>query len=134
MDFSQYISTPEKTWASEPLTTTVKLTRGRLVSGWLFFPSGPAGLLHFIAKVGVHQIIPFNTGQSFHLDDCVIPISIGIDLLEPPYIVECITWNLSTSYPHALTVCFALDPLVKKKYNLDQMAKAFSGTEGYQKS
>ncbi|MBW2091443.1 MAG: hypothetical protein JRI34_04870 [Deltaproteobacteria bacterium] len=134
MDFSQYITTPKNTAAIDPLITTIKLTRGRLISGWLYFPTGPAGLLHFVARVGVHQIIPFNAGQSFHLDDCVVPISIGIDLLEPPYIVECHTWNLSTTYDHALTVCFALNPLVKKKYDLDQMTKAFSGTEGYQKS
>jgi len=103
------------------------------MSGFVFFPSGPAGKLHFIARIGVHQIIPFNTGQSLRLNDCVVPISLGIDLLEPPYIVDCVTWNTSTLYDHALTVCFSLEPKGKKKYDLETLVNEFAATEGYHK-
>ncbi len=133
MDFVQYISTPVGKDVSNPLTTTLKLTRGRLTSGFLFFPSGPAGTLHFLAKIGTHQIIPFNTGQNLRLDDCVVPFTLGIDLLEPPFQVECITWNDSTQYPHVLTVCFSLEPKLKKKYDLKTLINQFSGTKGYHK-
>lgn len=118
MDFLKYISTDKKYSESDPLITHLKLTRGRLTGGFLFFPSGPAGVLHFIARIGVHQILPFNTGQNYSLDDCVIHFSLGIDLDEPPYYVDCVTWNDSTSYPHALTVCFFLDSRGEEKYNL----------------
>ena len=57
----------------------------------------------------------------------------GIDLLEPPYMVECITWNDSTEYAHALTVSFSLDPKGKKKYDLKTLINEFAGTEGYAK-
>ena len=133
MDFMQYISTPKNTAESDPLVTQIKLTRGRLTGGFVFFPSGPAGTLHFFARVGVHQIIPFNTGQNLRLDDCVIPVSMGIDLLEPPYMVDCVTWNDSTEHAHALTVCFSLDPKGKKKYDLKTLINEFAGTEGYAK-
>lgn len=118
MDFLKYISTDKKYSESDPLITRLKLTRGRLAGGFLFFPSGPAGELHFLARIGVHQILPFNTGQNYNLDDCVIPLSLGIDLDEPPYYVDCVTWNDSGSLPHALTVCFFLDSRGEEKYNL----------------
>ncbi|GAI60127.1 unnamed protein product, partial [marine sediment metagenome] len=52
----------------------------------------------------------------------------GVDLLEPPYQIECITWNDSTLYPHALTVCFSLVPKLKKKYDLKTLINDFAGT------
>ena len=118
MDFIQYISTPVGKTEADPLITTIKLSRGRLVGGFVYFPSGPAGTLHFLARIGIHQIFPFNTGQNLRLDDCVVPLSFGIDLLEPPYEVDLVTWNDSTQYAHVLTVCFSLDPRREKKYDL----------------
>jgi len=110
MDFIQYISTPKDTPESAPKKTRLKLTAGRLTGGWVFFPSGPAGKLHFQARVNIHQIIPFNPDESINLDDCVVPFHLNIDLETPPYVIDCITWNESTQYDHALTVCFFLDP------------------------
>ena len=133
MDFVKYISTAVGKDVSNPLTTTLKLTRGRLTGGFLFFPSGPAGVLHFYARIGIHQILPFNTGENFRLDDCVIPFTLGIDLIEPPFQVECITWNDSTLYPHVLTVCFSLEPKAKNKYDLKTLINDFDGTNGYHK-
>ena len=103
------------------------------MGGFLFFPSGPAGTLHFIARIGVHQILPFNTGENYRLDDCIIPFDLGIDLLEPPYLIDFITWNDSILYPHALTVCFFLKPKEKKWYSLKEPKNEFSGTNGYSK-
>lgn len=134
MDFLAYISTPKNTPESSPLVTELRLTRGRLTGGFLYFPSGPAGTLHFYARIGVHQILPFNTGQNFLLDDCVVPFTLGIDLVEPPFSVDCITWNDSTLYAHALTVCFSLYPKGKKNHNLKSLVNEFAGTNGYQKS
>lgn len=106
MDFIKYISTPAGQSESEPLVTTLKLTRGRLVGGNVYFPYGPAGTLHFLAKIGIHQILPFNSGESLRMDDCVFPFKLGIDLSEPPYVIDLITWNDSTENDHALTVSF----------------------------
>ena len=133
MDFLFYISTPTENKESNPKVSPLRLTKGRLTGGFLYFPSGPAGTLHFIARVGLHQILPFNPGENYRLNDCVIPFSLGVGLLEPPFIVDCITWNDSTDYPHALTVCFFLAPSGKKKFSLDRLKNAFSGTEGYSK-
>lgn len=134
MDFLKYINTPKNTPVNDPVITTIKLTRGRLTGGFLFFPSGPAGTLHFLARMGVHQVLPFNTGENFRLDDCVIQFSLGIDIVESPYFVDCVTWNDSTLYDHVLSVCFSLEPRGKKKRDLETLISEFAGTKGYHKS
>jgi hypothetical protein len=125
MDILQYISTPANTTEASPLVTKIKLTRGRLTGGSLYFPSGPAGKLHFLARVGVHQIIPFNTGQNVRLDDAVLPLSLGIDLLEPPYELDCETWNDSTLYAHVLTLVLHLEPMLDKENDLKSLINKF---------
>jgi hypothetical protein len=125
MDIVQYISTPKNTTETDPLVTTIKLTKGRLTGGSLYFPSGPAGKLHFLARIGVHQILPFNTGQNFRLDDCVIPLCLGFDLVEPPYDLDCETWNDSTLYAHALTVALHLEPMLDQDHDIKTLINKF---------
>ena len=133
MDFVKYIDTVIGRDAADPLTTTIKLTRGRLTGGFLFFPSGPAGKLHFLARIGVHQLIPFNSGESYHMDDCMIPFHIGIDLLTPPYEIDCVTWNMSTEYDHALTVGFFLTPKSRRNKEISALHALETLCEGYHK-
>lgn len=125
MDIVQYINTLKNTTEDNALVTTIKLTRGRLTGGLIYFPSGPAGKLHFLARIGVHQIIPFNTGQNLRLDDCVTPLSIGIDLLEPPYELDCLTWNDSTLYDHALTLVLYLQPITAEHNDIKTLFDKF---------
>lgn len=131
MDITQYISTPKNTPSSDPLRTDIKLTKGRLIGGALYFPSGPAGKLHFIALVGIAQVIPFNTGQNIALDDCVIPLSLGFDLNEEPYILTCNTWNESTLYDHALTLVLHLDPDKVETPDLQTIVERFWALRPY---
>ncbi len=125
MDILQYISTPKNTLEADPLLTTIRLTLGRLTGGSLFFPSGPAGKLHFRALIGVHQIIPFNTGQNLRVDDCIVPLSLGFDLVEPPYEIVCETWNDSTLYDHALTLLLYLEPMLDKDHDIKTLINKF---------
>ena len=134
MDFSAHISTPKNTTVAAPKISTIHLTRGRLTGGFLFFPPGPAGTLHLIAQISNHQVLPFTPGEDYHLDDCVIPFSLGIDLLEPPFLINCYTWNESTQWPHLLNICFFVSPSKKKRFNLNKVTNLFAATDGYQKS
>ena len=118
MDFAKYISTPKETTETSPLVTRLKLTKGRLTGGLLYFPYGPAGTLHFTARISNHQILPFNPGENFRLNDCVLPVSLGIDLTEPPYEIDLVTWNDSTEYSHSMTIVFYLDPKPQNTYDL----------------
>ena len=121
MDFAKYISTPKETTETSPLVTRLKLTKGRLQGGLLYFPTGPDGKLHFQARIGIHQILPFNHGENFRLNDCVLPVSLGIDLNDPPFEIDLVTWNDSTLYDHAMTVVFYLDPKPRNTYDLTDL-------------
>ena len=133
MDFSKYISTPKDTTEANPLVTSLKLTKGRLTGGFLYFPKGPAGTLHFLARIGIHQILPFNTGENYRLNDAVINFFLCIDLDDPPYTLDLVTWNDSTQYSHALTIGFSLDPHVKQQYDVSKLKNLETGEKGEQK-
>jgi len=133
VDFIRYISTPLGTAEADPTITTIKLTRGRLSGGFVFFPSGPAGNLHFQARIGAHQLIPFNKAESYHMDDCMVPLHLDIDLLTPPYIIDCLTWNTSILYDHAMTVGFYLTPKSRRNNTISGMAALETLCEGYHK-
>ena len=133
MDFVKYISTPLGTAEANKQITTLKLTRGRLTGGFVFFPSGPGGVLHLQAKIGVHQLIPFNAGESYHMNDCMIPIHLGIDLMLPPYEIQIITWNTSILYDHALTVGLFLTPMSRRNKEINALQALETLCEGYHK-
>jgi len=133
MDFIKYISTPKNTDADSPLITPLKLTKGRLTGGFLYFPSGPAGTLHFLARVGIHQIIPFNVGDTYRLDDVVVPLHFNLCLSSEPFLIECVTWNTSTLFDHVLTIGFFLQPKSKKNKDIDTMAQIQQLCAGYHK-
>lgn len=131
MDIVRYINTPKNTTESNPVLTPIKLTKGRLTGASLYFPSGPAGTLHFIARIGIHQIVPFNTGQNLRLDDCVLPLSLGFELVEPPYELVCQTWNDSTLYDHALTLVLYLNPKIEDRLDVRSLIDKFWEMRSY---
>jgi len=131
MDYIAYISTPFANKKANPLITSLRLSKGRLCGGFLYFPRGPSGYLHFIARIGVHQIVPYNIDQSYRLNGCVVPLHIDIDFFEPPYIIDCVTWNDSASIDHALTVCFFLDPYAKPRTPKGILKSLYDATLGF---
>jgi len=111
MDYLRHITTEHSTYTeAAPKQTVMLITKGRIVGGWLFFPSGPAGTLHVVVRRGIHQVFPVDPGNSYALDDCVIPLFGGVEITQPPLQLEIITWNTSTTYNHTLTLCLFLDP------------------------
>jgi len=109
MDYLKYIETAAGVTAAAPQVTPVVVTKGRITGGWIHFPSGPAGKLHLIARIGGHQILPINAGESYRLDNAVVPFDLSNEILDRPCTVDLITWNESTSYTHALTVCLFIE-------------------------
>jgi hypothetical protein len=55
----------------------------------------------------------------------VLPLSLGIDLLEPPFEIICETWNDSTLYDHALTINLHLDPIMDKDRDIKTLINKF---------
>ena len=133
MDYVVYISTPANTLETAPLKTRLYLSKGRLTGGFLYFPRGPSGYLHFVVKVGTHQIAPYNIDQSYRLNGCVVPLYLNIDFFEPPFLIDCITWNDSATLPHVLTAGFFLDPWQKRRTPKSIVGSLFNAATGYLK-
>ena len=131
MDYVVYISTPAATTKDAPLITKVTLSKGRLAGGFLYFPRGPSGYLHFVAKVGTHQIIPYNIDQDYRLNGCVVPLYLNIDFFEPPFLIDLITWNDSAQIDHAMTACFFLDPWQKRRTPKSLVSSLINAAGGY---
>jgi len=131
MDYIVYISTPITATEADPQITTLRLTKGRLCGGFLYFPRGPSGYLHFIARIGVHQILPYNIDQSYRLNGCVVPLHLDIDFFSPPYSIDLVTWNDSTEYAHVMTAGFFLDPWKKPRGKRGLVNTVINAVTGY---
>lgn len=111
MDYIAHIITEHSTYTrANPKRTVLKMSRGRVSGGWIYFPSGPAGTLHLLLLRASHQIAPVDREQSYALDDVIAPLSPAYDLDQPPYQLTAVTWNTSTEHNHALTISLTLDP------------------------
>jgi hypothetical protein len=55
----------------------------------------------------------------------VFPLSLGVELLQPPFEINCETWNDSTLYDHALTVILHIDPALDKDIDIKTLIKRF---------
>jgi len=133
MDYVLYIDTPAGTDEASPKKTTLKLSRGRLTGGFLYFPRGPSGYLHFEAYVATWKILPFNKDETYRLNGCVVPIYLNIDFFEPPFLIDCFTWNDSKVYDHVLTVGFFLDPYAKPRKGKGIVGSMINAVTGYKK-
>jgi len=131
VDYVCHISTPKNTTESTPLITTLTLSRGRLTGGFLYFPRGPSGYLHFTAQVGIHQILPYNIDQSYRLNGCVVPLHLDIDFFAPPFSIDLVTWNDSATYAHVMTVGIFLDPYAKPRRGKSIINSAVNAVSGY---
>ena len=124
MDYAVYITTAHSTYTeASPKVTTIKLTKGLITGGFIYFPSGPAANLHLKVRRGIHQVIPANPGQNLALDDCVVPLFPNIEIDEPPFNLDFLTWNDSTTYDHALTICLFLDDMAELGKNRSWLSK-----------
>ena len=126
MDFTKYISTAHSTYTeSSPLITTLKITKGRIVGGWIRFPSGSAGTLHIKVMRGVHQVFPSTPGENYNGDLVRYPLYGNHDVFEPPTSLQIHTWNDSTTYDHALIFCAFVDVFKDPREHKDFFARLF---------
>ena len=105
------INTEHSTYSkATPKRTVIKMSRGRITAGWVYFPSGPAGLLSLVLLRASYQVAPVDPQQAYRLDDAIATLTPGFDLHQPPYQLTALTWNDSTTYDHTLTISLTLDP------------------------
>ena len=98
------------TSASSPKVERVKLEYGILHLIEISFPAGCAGLVHLQIFDNGHQLFPTNPGGSFNTDDYTIRFNDHYPLLNPPYTLRLVGWNLDDTYDHTLEIRLGILP------------------------
>jgi hypothetical protein len=101
---------PANTAKASPKEDDVKLTHGVIHRVEIGFPSGCRGLAHVQIRHGLHQVWPTNPDGDFRADRYTIPINDYYQLLEEPYILTLVGWNLDDTYDHTLEMRFGILP------------------------
>jgi len=108
-DFSFTI--PANTTKKAPHEQEVYLPPGVIHRIEVGFPTGCAGLAHFIIRHGLNQLWPTNANGSFNFDGYTIVINEFYVIKTEPFILTLVGWNLDDSFPHTLEIRFGVLPL-----------------------
>jgi len=104
MIYTKYISTPIITYATNPLQTVLKVTRGLIYKIEIDFPPGPSGLLKVQIFDGGHQVWPSTPGEFFISDNYCISYDDILLKLVAPFQYDIYTWNSDDTYSHGVDI------------------------------
>lgn len=102
---------PPATSILSPAEMRVQLTRGTIKRIRVFFPPGPASLVHVVVRHNLHQLIPANYDATLNYDDILVDTSASYDLIDPPYELRLLGWSPEAIYEHKISISFDLEPL-----------------------
>lgn len=102
---------PAGTTADSPVEALATLTRGKINRIHVFFPPGPATLVHVVARHNLHQLVPANYDGTLNYDDTTIISEMEYDLVDAPYQIRMIGWSPTAVYSHTITFSFNLIPI-----------------------
>lgn len=108
---------PAGTSPLQPYEQRVLLSRGRITQIRVFFPPGPATLVHVVVRHNLHQLIPANYDGTLNYDDIIVPVEMAYDLVDPPYEVRLIGWSPEAVYDHRITFAFDLQPITGENWD-----------------
>ena len=111
MLFDYDLIVPAATIATSPVETLATLTRGKLKRIRVFFPPGPATLVHVVCRHNLHQLVPANFDGTLNYDDISVITELDYDLVDVPYQVKMVGWSPSAVYQHTITFAFDLEPI-----------------------
>jgi hypothetical protein len=102
---------PAGTLANAPVEALATLTRGKLKRIRVFFPPGPATLVHVVCRHNLHQLLPANYDGTLNYDDISIITELDYDLVDAPYQLKMVGWSPTAVYQHTITFGFDLEPV-----------------------
>jgi len=108
MIFEVRLTVPAGTAKSAPSRLEITVTRGVITRfGW-FWPPGTEQLGHAVIRYQGRQLIPQNPDEDM-TDDGLGPVfDTYLPLRSRPYRLTLEAWNDDDTYPHTVTVRFAL--------------------------
>jgi len=133
MDYFLKITTPAGTKETQPLISTVELTKGTLISGEIIFSEGCNCYHHVAFYISTFRLAPFNRDQNYVGDNCQLNIFFDQDLHKQPHRLTILTWNDDQQSSQYVLVSLHLDPFAKPRSNksFEQLTKEL--VPGYKK-
>ena len=103
------LSVPAATLKASPVSSVVRLERGRLFQVLVWFRPGPAGLVNVRIKDRAVQIIPANAEASLAYDDYVDLVQLDYDMKAEPFDLTIEAWSPNALFPHVITFGFDVE-------------------------
>ncbi len=116
MIFDYTVSVPAGTPKLTPYSFECKLTKGTLTEVRVYFPPGPATLVHVTVNDGLVQLVPANPGGTLNFDDLMIASRLEYPVNKHPYALQVAAWSPEAVYPHEITVQFDMQPLERESW------------------
>lgn len=110
INFSNELTVPANTLESLPVTSTVKVDKGKIIHMSLSFNAGCNYTVHVVIEARGMQVAPIIAGQSFAFDYYTKEIECDIPMEYPPYEITVKAWSPATKYPHTIYSTFDLEP------------------------
>lgn len=107
------ITTSANTTEANATETDLPLGHGIIHKIDIYFPPGCSGLLHVVIRDALHQVFPFNRGESFAGNGETISFLEHLSLEAEPYELRAYTWNEDDTYDHD---CIIRIGLLKKEF------------------
>lgn len=105
------ITTLKNTLATAKQKTVLKVAQGITYRVEWVFPPGPSGLLHCQISDGLHQVWPTNPDGNIAGDGETISFDDQLAILQPPYELDCFTWNEDDTYPHTMWIRIGINAI-----------------------
>lgn len=116
MLFDYDLTVPAGTLKSAPAVAQVKLTRGTLTEIRVYFPPGPATLVHVQVLRALHTLMPANPDGELNFDDLMITSRLEYNLSGRPYEVTLRGWAPLAIFEHTITFQFEVMPIKKETW------------------
>ena len=110
MRYRGSLTIPANTPKSDPATSVVALTYGRILEVAILFPPGQAGLTLLRVYYHERQIFPTSPEEQFAGDDLVIVFTDRFPVYDMPFEVELRGWSPGSSLDHTLYADFTVEP------------------------
>ena len=103
--------TTANTAATAKKKTVLPLTKGVTYQVDFLFPPGPAHLLHVQITHALHSVWPTNPSADFAADNETISFNDAYPLIEPPFELDCYTWNTDDTFDHRVIIRIGVSPI-----------------------
>jgi hypothetical protein len=104
MIYRKAVTIPTGTEAAAAIESSIQLAPGTIERIQITFPSGCLGLVGVRLLQQRFQLVPLTPGEWVVSDDSIVPQAVESSMLERPYELTFVGYNLDDTYDHTIQV------------------------------